>query len=232
MSVILLTRPEAEAMQTKAKLEAAGHTAVLAPIMRPERVTFDMPTDDRSLIVTSKNAVHFGLRSIKDLSRPIYAVGDATADAVRDLGFANVTVGPGNVKGLIEILSEHGSVPRPYTYLRGETVSYDLTGAITAAGGNCVDAVVYRMQACPELPKPASDLLRAGEIDAALFYSVAIANLFEELVADTEDMAVLKTVDAYSMSSRIEEALLGPWRGKFHPLQPREDALLALIGKT
>ncbi len=230
MSRILLTRPELDCAGTKQRLEAMGHVVVVAPMMLVQSVTFSVPDPARSLIVTSKNAVRYGLKSLPDIERVVYAVGDATAEAARELGFQRVNAGPGTVKGLMPLLQQYGSVPRPYTYLRGEDVSYDITGALNAEGGDAEDAIVYRAVAAPSFPSMAFDLINAGEIDQVLFYSPRLATIFEELVGDMDALDVLENLDAVCLSTRIADTLLGNWRSKRSARMPTEEAMMTAIG--
>ena len=80
-------------------LAARGHEAVLAPLLLIESEQRRAVELDgaQALLVTSRNALR-ALASHPELARalalPLFAVGEATARR-RELGFADVTAGPG-----------------------------------------------------------------------------------------------------------------------------------------
>ena len=97
---LLVTRPEPDATRQAEILAAHGHEPVVAPLLLIEPAT-DVILDlggAQALIVTSRNALR-ALSSHPDLALslrlPFFAVGEATAKAATDLGFAKVTAGPG-----------------------------------------------------------------------------------------------------------------------------------------
>ena len=61
MSTLLVTRPLEEAKPTAAKLEAMGYHVMMSPMLKVEPVSFEIPDESRSIIVTSKNGARMGL---------------------------------------------------------------------------------------------------------------------------------------------------------------------------
>lgn len=230
MATILLTRPEEECQGTKKALEERGHKVMVAPMIRVLPNTFEVPDQSRSLIITSKNAVRYGLKNLPDIERSVYAVGAATAKAADDAGFQRVVTGPGTVKGLMPLLTTPDKHPNRYTYLRGEEISYDIVGALQAEGIEADSQVVYT--AVPEVtvPPEVEEALDVGAIDMVLFYSPRLATNFEEMVADQDRIDWLQKLDAYCLSTRVYEQLMCTWRDKHYALMPNEKAMLDLIG--
>ena len=106
---VLITRPEPDAAYEAELIAARGHQPVLAPLLEIEFCKAALPLAGAyGLIVTSRNALR-ALAAHPDrvaASRlPLYAVGEATAEAAWELGFAEVTAGPGTAEGLAALIA-------------------------------------------------------------------------------------------------------------------------------
>ncbi|MBO0712675.1 MAG: uroporphyrinogen-III synthase, partial [Acetobacteraceae bacterium] len=97
---VLLTRPEAGAAATAARLAARGFVPVIAPLARIERLAAKLPNPAgvQAMIVTSSNALTAVPPAWRTL--PLFAVGDATASRARALGFASVASASGDAGDL------------------------------------------------------------------------------------------------------------------------------------
>lgn len=230
MSTILVTRPIDEASATAEKLEAMGHTVIIAPMIRIDPVSFEIPKEDRSLIVTSKNGARYGLANIGNKARPIFAVAEETAAEVRKLGFTNVAVGPGTVRQLMPMLLECGiSEKRKYAYLCGNNISYDISSALKAEGVDSQNVVTYQSLPLRAFSAGVQEAMEEGEIDIALFYSPRTATTFEETAAEYGRSDWLNKIDAVALSTRVKEQLIGPWKSVRYAIMPTEKSVFALI---
>ena len=230
MSTILITRPIDEATQTAEKLEAMGHRVVMAPVIRVEPVSFELPEDNRSVIVTSKNGVRMGLANIGDKERPVFAVGEKTADEARGLGFTNVTVGHGTARQLVPLLLECGLTDkRKYTHLCGSNVSYNICDVLKNEGLDAEKTITYQTKAVRGLSVGVQETLDEGVINIALFYSPRSATIFEEVVAEYGRSDWLRSLDALCLSTRVADNLLGPWKSKEYAVIPTEKAMFSML---
>lgn len=231
MSTILVTRPIEEATSTAERLEALGHRVVIAPAIRVEPVSFEIPESNRSIIVTSQNAARMGLANIDDKTRPIFAVAEKTAAKVREMGFTNVTVGPGTARQLVPLLLECGlSEKRKYTHLCGSTLSYNISDVLKNEGLDAENTITYQTTAVRGLSASVQEALDAEEIDVALFYSPRTATIFEETVAEYGRSDWVRSMDALCLSTRVASNLLGPWRNKNYAVIPTEKAMFSMLG--
>ena len=108
---VIVTRPAHQAGPLAARLEELGHEVVLCPLIEIEPLGDD-PIEVGGydwLVVTSANGAHeLGRRGLEGGRPRIAAVGPATAEALRDVGFAPDLVA--------EVSSQEGLVaalPRP-----------------------------------------------------------------------------------------------------------------------
>lgn len=230
MSTFLITRPITEAEPTGAKLERMGFRAAYAPMLRVEPVSFEIPDEKRSLIITSKNGARFGLANIGNKGRPLFAVGEQTAAEARALGFTNITVGPGTARQLVPLLLECGlTQKREYAHLCGSVVSYNIASVLQDAGLDAVSTVTYQTVPNRVFSPSVQEEIDMGEIENVLFYSPRTATIFEEAISENDKHDWLPNLNAYCLSNRIADDLLGPWKTINAAVLPTEKALLSLL---
>lgn len=232
---LLVTRPEPDATRQRNALAARGHEPVLAPLLTIEPVK-DVPLHldgAQGLIVTSRNALralasHPELLAAKRL--PLFAVGEATAKAARDLGFAEVTAGPGTGESLAWLISERLKASAgALVHLSGETVAFDLKTALEARGFTVRQPILYKAVPATELPQEALALLKAGRLDGVILMSPRTAAIFASLVVQHRAVAQASRLNCYCLSAAVAQAL-EPLKGSaIIAARPREEDVLALI---
>jgi len=184
---MLVTRPEPDASETAARLNALDIETVIEPLLIAETLQTTLPdaAGFAALAVTSANALR-ALRDRGDLPRllqlPLYAVGDRTAEAARDLGFAEVISARGNFDDLVALLARAG-IGGPILYPAARQQAGDLGKALAPHGVMVITSAVYAMRPAEAL-SPAARLGLDRGIDAALFYSRRTAETFAGLTAD------------------------------------------------
>ena len=105
---ILLLRPEPGASQSAERARAMGLEPVVAPLFSILSAAWDAPAagDFDAVLLTSANAArHGGTRLAHYTHLPCFAVGEATAEAARAAGFAEVHTGPGDAAALLKDLA-------------------------------------------------------------------------------------------------------------------------------
>jgi uroporphyrinogen-III synthase len=187
---ILVTRAHPDNEATAAKLRADGHEVLLAPVLKFEPVLFhdESEAEYAAIIVTSANAIRAvapQLHQLDLLKLPLFAVGEHTAAAARDAGFADVIAAGGDAAALRDkvVQSARDKVLKKKStllYLAGADLSRDLAGELGAAGFNVVTQTTYRMAPVTHLPRDACDGFAAHGIEAVLHYSRRSARAFLE----------------------------------------------------
>lgn len=190
---ILVTRPAPDHAATATALRGKGFDVLLAPMLRFEPIAFEPASDARfdAVLVTSVNA----LRALAEtsarqrwLTTPLYAVGERTAQAARDLGFASVTAASGDGASLRDLVVAQ-LCPRALKksalkksakllYLAAADRAVNLDDELSPFGFEVVTVTTYRMIATPDLPADVCDAFTAGRIDAVLHYSGRSAHSF------------------------------------------------------
>ncbi len=208
---LLVTRPEPDAERTAVALRARGHEPVVAPLFEIQILSQADLSAGRwtAFLVTSANAL-WGLagQSHRDEVRnvPVFAVGDRTAQAVRDAGFTAVTSAGGNANDLAELVAAHLNPPARLLYLTGEDRSGDLAGTLRARGFAVDMVVVYRAVAAETLPVEAATALTRG-IDGVLHYSRRSAETYVQAARRAGLLASALKPTHFCLSAQVAEPL-------------------------
>jgi uroporphyrinogen-III synthase len=108
---VVILRPEPGAAATAARARAMGLTPQVAPLFEVRPMLWDPPASGRhdAIMVTSAHAARLAGAGIAMLAGlPAYAVGEATAEAVRAAGFATVRTGPSDGAALLDLAAADG----------------------------------------------------------------------------------------------------------------------------
>ena len=145
---IWITRAEPGASRTAARLRDMGFEPIIAPLLAIENLTPPVPdlASVAALAFTSLNGVAAFAALTRERDRPVFAVGDATAQAARDAGFADVRSASGDLHALARLIASElseGVVLIP----QAETPAGDFDAALVLAGARHVSIqplIVYR----------------------------------------------------------------------------------------
>jgi uroporphyrinogen-III synthase len=172
---VAITRALPEAERTAEKLRTLGGEPVIAPLLEVKDRAFDAEVGGmQAFLFTSANGVRAAARKIADRSRPALAVGDATARAARDAGFADVRSAGGDVTAL-SALANASLDPKGGTllYCSGADVAADLVGWLIAAGFTATRRIVYEARVVAALPA-----IYSQPFDIIAFHSARAARAF------------------------------------------------------
>lgn len=179
---LLLTRPEAASRDFAAALEAAlpgRFEAVIAPVMGIEaRADVALDLDGvQALLFSSANGVACLAARTARRDLPAWCVGDLTARAAREAGFAALSAS-GDVAALAALArAETRPGAGVLLHVRGEHAAGDLAGALAADGIAVRAAEIYRQVPCAITGDVAARLDTGGIAVVALF-SPRSARLF------------------------------------------------------
>lgn len=213
MRPVLVLRPEPAASATVERAQAAGLNARAVPLFTIEPIAWTLPDVGSfdGLLLTSANSVrHAGelLRQLRGL--PVYAVGDATADAARERGFDIKATGAAGIDRLLGSIEPDLNLLHLCGRDRKEPASAKQSiTALPVYGARAVED--------PDL----GDLANC----VALLHSPRAAERFAELVSDKSAVAIVAISPAAAQAA-------GPgWNCVAAAAEPNEEALLALAAK-
>ena len=236
---ILVTRPAEDSGPLAARLRALGFGVSVEPML--EIRWLDGPEPDvenvQALLFTSANGVRGYARRTSRRDRPVYAVGDATATAAREAGFAQVESASGDVYALAALVRQRcAATSGPLLHVAGTKLAGDLAGMLAESGFSILRETLYDAVPTGHLSDGTAAALRTGTLDAVLFFSPRTARSFVRLVNEAGLIDRCRTVDALCLSPAVAEAArtygeLGvtPWQSVRGAPRPEQDSLLGLL---
>ncbi|WP_428153874.1 uroporphyrinogen-III synthase [Brevundimonas sp.] len=173
---IWITRAEPGASRTAARLRDMGLEPVIAPLLAVENLTPPVPdlVPFDALAFTSINGVTAFAALTPRRNRPVFAVGDATAQAARDAGFDEVRSASGDLHALARLIASElsdASVLVP----QAETPAGDFEAALIIASARNISIqplIVYRAQS--------TTVAMPTTFDAILIHSPRAAKIMAE----------------------------------------------------
>jgi uroporphyrinogen-III synthase len=231
---LLLTRPEPDAQRTAASLRQHGHTVIIAPLMRIEPLSNAEIGGGpwAAILITSANAAHaIAAHPRKNTLAPlpVFAVGDRSARAMRDSGFADVSSADGGVGDLARLVGERMTPGSSLLYLAGAERSSDLAGKLGTQNFTVQTIVVYRAVAAARLPPAATDAL-AQSVDGVLHFSRRTAEAYVNAARGGGLLESALKPAHFCLSAQIAEPLEDAGAATIHVApRPIEAALFELL---
>lgn len=191
------------------RLGARGIQCLVAPVLtiRNRALTGSDIASCQALIVTSANAVPGLAESGTSRSKPVFAVGPATASALRSEGFSEVTSFGGTVRDLVDQI---GAVFRPeqgsLVYASGADIAYDLKTELADRGYTVRQVIAYEAEAARSLPADVKHSMDRREFDGVVFYSARTASIFISLVQNAGLTSKMKHAIGFCLSPRVKTA--------------------------
>ena len=223
---LVITRPQIDAVPLANKLEALGHSAVMASVLDiiPRRGVSIPHLPYQAICATSANGVRCLIAPI-NYDAPIFTVGEQSAAAARAKGFQHVDAEGGDVEGLVrQVVKQLKVNDGPLLYLSGADTSGDLAGQLTKQGFDVTRLITYDAVKCA-LDNHASAIALS---DGVLLYSPRTAKLWSHEIERLQLSDVAEKLRHFCLSPAVAQSLPQNWR-KFVAKTPTEKSLLALL---
>lgn len=201
----LITRPQPEADATKLALREMDVQATLAPMLHIEPLpapSSEPRLDDvQAVVLTSASAARVLIQRplgamLMERELPLFTVGEATARAARDAGFARVVACDGDADALVAALGRQVDPSRgALLYPCGAHTARDMIAAFSQHDLVCRPVAVYQAVPAQDLPRDVEHGLRERRYGLVLFYSARTAGVFCDLV------------DTYGLADRLQHAV-------------------------
>ena len=225
---IWITRAQPGAAATAGRVGALGHEAVVAPLLTLRRipgVEIDL-SGVGALAFTSANGARAFAEACPERSLRAFAVGAATAKAVKAAGFKDVLSSNGDVAALAAgIVARRREIKGAVLHAGAAEPACDLAGELAAHGLEARSVALY--ESAPNPPED-EEAQRLATLDVVLLHSPAAARVLA---------GVLKAHPAPQMRALgLSRAVVAPLsRVRLHSRRyapiPMEAALLDLIGR-
>jgi uroporphyrinogen-III synthase len=228
---LLVTRPEADAARTAARLRQLGHDAIVSPVLEVRPTGAPLPPGPfDALLLTSANALlAFPAGVPSDLACvPVLCVGERSAAAAGAAGFLAVTAAKGDGLALAELTRRKTRPGARLLYLAGTERKPDLEQALADLSLTVVG--IYSAEPASGLTAPAEHALLVGSVDAVLHYSRRSAEAYLAICGARGLLPGALRPAQLCLSPDVAEAFGGQGRVDVHVAsKPDEDALLGLL---
>lgn len=219
---VWVTRSQPGAAATAGRLTDLGHEPLIAPLLEVRQIAVEPdPSGVSAVVFTSANAIRPFEPGFRDL--PVFAVGEATAQAALKAGFTEVHAGAGDVAALGAVIA--AALPPGALVLHPCAVERagDLETPLAEAGIRLWAAPVYETVFAPA---DEAVLAALGGAEAILLHSAKAARALNALLATRSTPAVR----VLCLSAAVADALD---RGKIADVAsatlPNDTALLNLL---
>jgi uroporphyrinogen-III synthase len=234
---VLITRPRPAATALAARLAALGHAALVEPLLTiaedPDARTRLAGALDgvQALLFTSTNGVASFAGASEWRDTRVFAVGDGTASAARQAGFAEVESAQADVGALAELVAAKlAPGAGALLHASGHVVAGDLAGRLGRLGFAVRSVPLYRATPAEALSAPTVHALRAGEVDVALFFSPRTAASFVRLARAAEVERSCAGMAGVALSAAVVAEIEGlGWRQVLVADAPTEAAVLKAL---
>jgi uroporphyrinogen-III synthase len=233
----LITRPQDDAAEITAALQARGMTVISEPLLticpREGAALPENTAQAQGLLITSAN----GIRAFAALTPlrhwPVWTVGDASARTARVLGFTDVTSAAGDVDSLTALIVRTCRPgDGPLLHAAGSVVAGDLGGQLAQAGFDVRKLDLYRAETATSLTPETIRALQSGELDCILIYSPRTAQTLARLIRLAGLEETLQSVQLFCLSDAVAKALTDlPCAGLHKAAEPTQTALLDALDR-
>ena len=216
---VLTVRPQPGLAATMKAGEAMGLNMIGYPLFQIRSRAWECPdpyTID-ALLIGSANAIRHGGAALQKLtSKPVYAVGQSTAHAARDAGFAIADVGNG---GLQNVLDNMRGPQRLLRIAGAQHVALDPPASVS------ITTVIAYESVPLTLPEPLRALHDLGLI--VLLHSAAAAQQFDR---ETRRLALERSrIQLVAIGPRVADAAGTGWKAIHVSPTPNDKGVLELV---
>ncbi len=228
----LVTRPAEDSADLVRALEQRGISVLAEPLLtiRPKDGVAVGLANVQALLFTSANGVRAfaGASSSRDL--PAFAVGDATAEALRGLGFARIESAGGDVEDLERLVRRRLDPGRGrLLHAAGSSVAGDLAGRLILAGFVVDRVQLYDADPATDLSDTSRAEIANGGIDWVLVFSPRTAAAFASVIERAGLAEAARKITLVALSKAVAEAASLPFQKIAIAAEPTQAALLSTV---
>lgn len=233
---ILITRPEADALETSRILKQKGYESFSESFLNIVYRNVGIPDLEKfgAVIFTSRYGVYSFCQNTNKRDIPVFTVGDKTAAEAAKNNFQIIKSASGDLEDLVQLLTQ-AQADKPYLYCRGEHVSKSLIDQLPNTPIS--EIILYHTEKQQQISNKCAQLLIDSAFSHVLFYSKRTVESFVEAIQEhpqkTTLLEGLKTAKALCLgTSMVEYLSVLPWQSIDVADQPNQEALLALLEST
>ncbi|MEQ1548249.1 MAG: uroporphyrinogen-III synthase [Chakrabartia sp.] len=219
MRPLLILRPEPGASATEARARTMGLNPISVPLFKTTPIAWtapDLRTID-AVLVTSAAAMRHGGSALKELhTKPLFAVGEASASAARAVGFSDISVGIADGAALLLLAAQAGH--QRIVHLAGQDHR-----SLSHANITLETKIVYA--ATPLEPPPVLQKYLA-EPCIVMVHSPRAAAYLATLCSSREQVTLI------AISAPAAKSAGSGWAGCYIAHTPHDNVMLALAAQV
>jgi uroporphyrinogen-III synthase len=208
---VLVTRPHPVADDFADKLKRDGMAAYVAPLMQYADLSADLSaaTTADAIIFTSAQGANVFARNSTFRDAPVFAVGEATAQAARRNGFTRVYTAAGDGRDLAAlIISRKTSLALSTLFhASGEDIAEDLGKLLEPEGMTVIRVAAYRAEIIDSFSDGIIDALTSGRITSVTLFSSRTAEAFARIMDHERLTPAIGKLEIVCLSQRIAEEI-------------------------
>ncbi|MDO3432810.1 uroporphyrinogen-III synthase [Rhizobium sp. CBN3] len=233
---VLVTRPAHSATRTAQRLRDMGHEPLLLPLRRPQHdsaaAAGALEATSGAIAVTSAEAVRvvsaLGEKLRPHLLRPLFAVGEMTAQEARRLGFRSVAAAAGNGRDLADLVAAQST--EELLYLAGMPRAETFETRLCQLGIRFSVVECYRMTPVAPSPAEIEALFSGRRPNAVLFYSRQTVEDFFHLAELRSALSEHREIRLLCLSEAVAQAIpMSLKKTVAISSMPDEQSLLSLL---
>jgi len=238
MARVLLTRPAPLASPLALRLEQAGYSVEIAPLLEMEILSFACPIlpSEKSVVALTSRLSLLALENRRDeiapfLDRPCYCVGAQTAADATAFGFRDVrTGGDGDGESLAAHICRQEEGAIKILHIGGVDIVPAFPAAFAQESFPYTLWPVYKAQAVQAFPPNLEESLQNGRLDAALFFSPRTAQTYVDLALKAGLGSCCTRVAAIGLSEAVCAPLKAlSWSSVLCAKAPTEKAAVSCL---
>lgn len=228
----LVTRPTEDSAELIRALEQRGIAVIAEPLLtiKPKAGVAVDTSGVQALLFTSANGARAfaGASQARDLLA--FAVGDATAKTLRELGFAKVESAQGDVEDLERLVRRRLDPTRgKLLHASGTSVAGDLAGRLKAVGFEVDRAQLYDSDPAENLSEAARAEIAGGRVDWVLVFSPRTAATFASVIERAKLTEATRKMTLVALSDAAAKAAPLKFQRTAVAAEPTQAALLATV---
>lgn len=208
---VWVTRPQPGADQTAARLRALGYEPLVAPLTEIVGVPADVSPllDCAALVFTSANGARFFPRDAVQrlLTKPVFAVGAATADALHALGFLTVVIGDNDATSLAPLIAARSEEGDAIGYICGRQRTGTLEQSLSELNREAVLIEVYDTKKVSQVTYSQTSFFETDAPRVILVYAQFSAQVLASMIAGSDGSQNIDNAHYIAISPRVAEAL-------------------------
>jgi len=213
MSLYLITRPKNQAKYIGQIINKAGHEFLIDSMIdiKVNKPNYKLDFNKFShFVITSSNACEYIKKINLNKNKIFFAVGDVSAQKLKNIGFNNVIYAQNSVVSLRNLmLKKLNKKTDKILYFCADVISYDLENYFRKVNVDFHSIIAYKTFVASSLKVETIKNIQSGKVDKILIYSQRTAEIFYNLLQYHNIVDAAINIEIICISKNIINFLQG-----------------------